>query len=183
MGYYSMHTYNTYFQSQKENKLEYACNIFIVEREFVAIYCIMKCPHSPTAAIEASGGALSRIVTTSSELVSKQEDLETALEDVADLADSLLEECKRTSGANCEGLPHRSIFVSNANYSQVSSLHTYVRILSISYTLNIFSGIFWSSFLILIDTHVQATIFSIALLSSIICCHTIYRALYFHFFV
>lgn len=86
----------------------------------------MKCPHSPTAAIEASGGAVSRIVTTSSELVTRQEDLETALEAVADLADSLLEECERTPGADCEGLPHRSIFVSNANYSQVSSLHTYV---------------------------------------------------------
>ena len=121
-----------YFQSQKENELENACNIFIVEREFCGYNCIMKCPHSPTAAIEASGGALSRIVTTSSELVSKQEDLETALEDVADLADSLLEECKRTPGADCEGLPHRSIFVSNANYSQVSSFHTYVR----TYTFN-----------------------------------------------
>ena len=75
---------------------------------------------STTAAIEASGGVLVRIVSSSTLLNSRQRALHAALEDVADLANSVLVQCERNPGADCEGLPHGSIFVSTANYSLVS---------------------------------------------------------------
>jgi prominin 1 len=73
-------------------------------------------------AIEASGGVLDRIVSSSTQLDSRQQALHTALEDVADLANSVLVECERTPGADCEGLPHGSIFVSTTNYSLVEDM-------------------------------------------------------------
>ena len=72
------------------------------------------------AAIEASGETLDKVAISSDALRDRQQDIETALNGVVELATSVLEDC-RSSGADCQGLPHPNIFTINmADYSMVS---------------------------------------------------------------
>ena len=72
----------------------------------------------PIPAINASGATLEKVASSSLRLNTRHRHVEEALVGVVDLATSLLEECENRS-ADCQGLPHPSIFVLVANYSTV----------------------------------------------------------------
>lgn len=81
------------------------------------ISTLQLCTCIPTA-IEASGDNLGSVLTLHIDLDQRQQEIETALRDVADLAMSVLQDCQE-SGADCSGLPNPSIFVTVANFSKV----------------------------------------------------------------
>ena len=64
-------------------------------------------------------------------LDTRQHELEGTLESVVGLSNSPLVECQRSMGADCRGLPHPSVFVSNANYS-TSKMHKHRVVYNVS---------------------------------------------------
>ena len=84
------------------------------------------------AAIEASDEIVERVVTSSIALDDRQQDIETALEGVVNLATTVLEDCE-ISGADCQGLPHPSIFTfTTVNVSVVSACMNFLNIMCIN---------------------------------------------------
>ena len=89
------------------------------------------CSCTCIAAIEASDEIVERVVTSSIALDDRQQDIRTALEGVVNLAATLLMDCE-SSGADCQGLPHPSIFTfTTVNVSVVSSCISFLNIMYI----------------------------------------------------
>ena len=90
----------------------------------VCIY-VYVCTHIPV--IEASEATLDRVISSSTDLDTRQRAIEEALVGVVDLATSVLEECEDRNG-DCERLPDPSIFVNTANYSLVRLYNMYIHV-------------------------------------------------------